>query len=53
MYTEENRPVTEKESHNKNSDAAFRTIFRISSVFKGTSRNFNIIFLSKKVALKI
>ncbi len=22
MYTEENRPVTEKESHNRNSDAA-------------------------------
>ncbi len=41
MYSGENQPMIEKESLERNSDAAFRTIFRIIvSVFKETCRNF-------------
>jgi len=41
MYSGENQPMIEKESLERNSDAAFRTIFRIIvSVFKEACRNF-------------
>ncbi len=45
MYTGENRPMTVKEISNRNSDAAFGTIFRISNRFKEASRNLIIIFI--------
>ncbi len=43
MYTGENRPMTEKERGHRNSDSAFRQIFRIS-VF--TEANKLYIYLS-------
>jgi hypothetical protein len=38
MYTGKNQPTKEKESRNRNSDAASGTIFRIKKCFQKTSR---------------
>jgi hypothetical protein len=40
MYTEENLPTAAKESRNKNSDAAFGTIFGISNSFQEQAETF-------------
>jgi hypothetical protein len=39
MYTGENRPMTAKESRNRNSDAAFEQSLELVSVFKEASKN--------------
>jgi hypothetical protein len=38
MYTGKNQPTKEKESRNRNSDAAFGTVFKINKCFQKTSR---------------
>ncbi len=53
MYTWENRPMTAKEISNRNSDAAVRTIFRISNCFKEVSRNLIIDFWKFKNHLRM
>jgi hypothetical protein len=51
MHTRENLLMVAKESRNKNSDAAFKTIFREEvTVFKKASRDLIIIFLFHKAA---
>ncbi len=51
MHTRENGLLVVKESRNRNSDAAFRTIFReVVTVFKEASRDVIIIFLFYKAA---
>ncbi len=40
MYTREDRPMTAKESRNRNSEAAFGTSSELVSVFKEASRYF-------------
>jgi hypothetical protein len=47
MYTEENRPMREIESRNKNSGAAFGTIFRILSVSKKKAETLTLFFSFK------
>jgi hypothetical protein len=47
-YTEEYRPMGEKKSQNRNSDAAFRKILELVSVLKEASRNFILSFLFNK-----
>ncbi len=48
MYTVENWPVKEKESKNRNSDAAFKTVFKISEYFQKSNQKLLIIFLFHK-----
>jgi hypothetical protein len=48
MYNGENSPLTAKESRNRNSDAAFGTIFRIRTFFKEARRDLIITFLFNK-----
>jgi hypothetical protein len=48
MYTGENRPMTEKESRNRNYDVVFGTILRISTVKKQAETLRIIIFLFHK-----
>jgi hypothetical protein len=41
MDTRENRPVTAKENRNRNFDAAFGKIFRISNCFQQSKQKIN------------
>ena len=42
-YTEEYRPMGEKKSQNRNSDAAFRKILELVSVLKEAIRSFFLV----------
>jgi hypothetical protein len=45
--------LAETESHNRNSDAAFRTIPRRVSVFKEAKKYLNLFFSSTSAAYKL
>jgi hypothetical protein len=48
LYIGENQPMTVKESRNRNSDAAFKKIIRISKRFQGSKQKLdNCFHLSK------
>jgi hypothetical protein len=49
-YTGENRPTKEKDSQNRNFDAAFATVFGNSKCFQKNKLNFIFIVLFQKAA---
>jgi hypothetical protein len=53
MYTGKNRPMRATESQNRNRDAAFKTIFRISKGFQKSKQKLYINFALELGRLKI
>jgi hypothetical protein len=52
MHTRKNRPKTAKESLNRNSDAAYGTILRISNCFQGSKQKLYNYFYFSQGSLK-